>query len=206
MELRRPIQPGNTLRGYLHDLDRIRTELEDLGKPATDAELIACLVNGLKVPEYMAERNFLIHRPQRDFDVACALCRKTAIQDTIVAGVAASAAPAAFYISSPSVPVPSAVVRPSSTPAAPAVTPQVETTLNELQKTLALMATSLKGIDDKVSKLGSAGGSRHDQQGRGGDRRDNRDNRRPPSQPAGHNSGGAGQPPPAPRTAFDTST
>ena len=37
MELHRPIQPGNTLRGYLHDLDRIRTELEDLGQPVPDS-------------------------------------------------------------------------------------------------------------------------------------------------------------------------
>ena len=50
MELHRPIQPGNTLRGYLHDLDRIRTELEDLGQQVPDSELIACLVNGLKFP------------------------------------------------------------------------------------------------------------------------------------------------------------
>ena len=64
------------------------------------------------------------------------------------------------------------------------MTPQLETTLSELQKTLALMATSLKGIDDKVAKLGSTGGIKHDQQGRGGDRRDNRDNRRPPPPPA----------------------
>ena len=52
-ELHRPIQPGNTLRGYLNDLGRIRTELEDLGQPVPDKELIDCLVNGLRVPEYM---------------------------------------------------------------------------------------------------------------------------------------------------------
>ena len=52
-ELHRPIQPGNTLRGYLNDLTMIRTELEDLGQPVLDKELIACLVNGLRVPEYM---------------------------------------------------------------------------------------------------------------------------------------------------------
>ncbi len=33
-ELHRPIQPGNTLRGYLNDLNRIRTELDDLHWPA----------------------------------------------------------------------------------------------------------------------------------------------------------------------------
>ena len=70
-ELHRPIQPGNTLRGYLADLDRVRNELEDLGQPVLDKELIACLVNGLRVPEYMAERNYLVHNPQVDFDVAC---------------------------------------------------------------------------------------------------------------------------------------
>ena len=40
-ELHRPIQPGNTLRGYLNDLNRIRTELEDLGQLVPDKELIA---------------------------------------------------------------------------------------------------------------------------------------------------------------------
>jgi hypothetical protein len=78
-ELHRPIQPGNTLRGYIVDLTRIKEELHDLGEPATDKEMIDCMVNGLRVPEYMAERNFLVHNPQSDFEVACALCRKTAI-------------------------------------------------------------------------------------------------------------------------------
>ena len=62
-ELHRPIQPGNTLRGYLNDLNRIRTELDDLGQPVPHKELIDCLVNGLRVPEYMAERNYLVHHP-----------------------------------------------------------------------------------------------------------------------------------------------
>jgi hypothetical protein len=57
----------------LPDLNRIRTELEDLCKPITDKELISCLVNGLRVPDYMPERNFLVHNPQEGFDVACAL-------------------------------------------------------------------------------------------------------------------------------------
>ena len=81
-ELHRPIQPGNTLRGYLNDLNRIRTELDDLGQPVPDKELIDCLVNGLRVPEYMPERNYLVHNPQTIFEAACSLCRKTAIQDT----------------------------------------------------------------------------------------------------------------------------
>ena len=55
------------------------------------------MVNGLRVPEYMPERNFLVHNPQTNFEVACGLCRKTAIQDTIVAGVAGSLPKAAFY-------------------------------------------------------------------------------------------------------------
>ncbi len=62
-ELHRPIQPGNTLRGYIADLTRIKEELHDLGQPATDKELITCMVNGLRVTEYMAERNFLVHNP-----------------------------------------------------------------------------------------------------------------------------------------------
>lgn len=84
-ELDFPIQPGNTQRGYLQDLNRIRTELEDLNKLVAVRELIACLVNGLRVPEFMAERNFLVHNPQVDFDIAYSLYRK--IRDTIVAGV-----------------------------------------------------------------------------------------------------------------------
>ena len=78
-ELHRPIQPGNTLRGYIADLTRIKEELHDLGEPASDKEMISCMANGLRVPEYMAERNFLVHNPQSDFEVACALCRKTTI-------------------------------------------------------------------------------------------------------------------------------
>ncbi len=78
-ELHRPIQPGNTLRGYLNDLNRIRIELEALGQPVPDQELIACLMNGLRVLEYMPERNFLVHNPQTSFEVACSLCRKTSI-------------------------------------------------------------------------------------------------------------------------------
>ncbi len=62
-ELHRPIQLGNTLRDYLNDLNRIRTELEDMGPPVADKDLIACLVNGLRVPEYTPERNFLVHNP-----------------------------------------------------------------------------------------------------------------------------------------------
>ena len=31
IELHRPIQPGNTVRGYIADLTRIRVELDDLG-------------------------------------------------------------------------------------------------------------------------------------------------------------------------------
>ena len=62
------------------------------------------MVNGLRVPKYMAERNFLVHNPQTDFEVACALCRKTAIQDTIVAGVAGALPPAAFYTGPPAPP------------------------------------------------------------------------------------------------------
>ncbi len=84
-ELHRPIQPGNTLRGYIANLTRIKEELHDLGEPVTDKEMISCMVNGLRVPEYMAKRNLLVHNPQTDFEVACALCRKTAIQDTIKA-------------------------------------------------------------------------------------------------------------------------
>ncbi len=78
-ELHRPTQPGNTLRGHLNYLIRFRTELEDLGQPILDKELIACLTNGLRVPEYMPERNFLVHNPQESFEVACSLCRKTTI-------------------------------------------------------------------------------------------------------------------------------
>ncbi len=62
-ELHRPIQPGNTLRGYLNDLNRIRTELDDLGQPVPHKELIDCLVNGLRVLEYMPKRNYLVHNP-----------------------------------------------------------------------------------------------------------------------------------------------
>jgi hypothetical protein len=98
-ELHRPIQPDNTLRGYLNDLNRIRTELDDLGQSVPDKELIDCLVNGLRVPEYMPERNYPVHNPQTSFEAACSLCRKTAIHDTIVAGVAGSLPPAAFYAS-----------------------------------------------------------------------------------------------------------
>jgi hypothetical protein len=38
-ELHRPMQPGNTLRGYLSDLNRIRTDLEGvtLGSPLATA-------------------------------------------------------------------------------------------------------------------------------------------------------------------------
>ena len=78
-ELHRPIQPGNTLRGYLSDLTRIREEMHDLGHAVNDQELITCLVNGLRVPEYMAERNYLVHNPQTNFEVACGLCHKTVI-------------------------------------------------------------------------------------------------------------------------------
>ncbi len=105
-ELHRPTQPGNTMRGYIADLTRIKVELHDMGQPLSDKELISCMVNGIRVPEYMAERNFLVHNPQTDFEVACALCRKTAIQDTIVAGVAGALPPVAFY-SGPLVPPPS---------------------------------------------------------------------------------------------------
>ena len=56
-ELHRPIQPGNTLRGYIADLTRIKEELDDLGEPSTDKEMIRCMVNGLRVPAYMAERS-----------------------------------------------------------------------------------------------------------------------------------------------------
>ena len=105
-ELHRPIQPGNTLRGYIADLTRIKEELHDLGEPATDKEMISCMVNGLRVPEYMAERNFLVHNPQTDFEVAYALCRKTAIRDTIVVGVAGGLPPAAFYTGPPAIPAP----------------------------------------------------------------------------------------------------
>ncbi|WP_322994000.1 hypothetical protein [Limnohabitans sp.] len=69
-----------------------------------DKELIDCLVHGLRVPEYMAERNYLVHNPQTSFEAACSLCRKTAIQDTIVAGVAGTLPPAAFYAGPPAVP------------------------------------------------------------------------------------------------------
>ena len=82
---------------------------------------------------------------------------KRTIQDTIVAGVAGSAAPAAFFSSSPSFHVPTANRRSSTTPFASVASRQLESTLNELQKILALMAASLiKGIDDKLSKLGSS--------------------------------------------------
>jgi hypothetical protein len=111
-ELHRPIQPGNTLRGYLSDLTRIREEMHDLGHAVGDQELITCLVNGLRVPEYMAERNYLVHHPQTNFEVACGLCRKTAIQDTIVAGVAGSLTPAAFYTGAPAPPSLMAVAAP----------------------------------------------------------------------------------------------
>ena len=71
--MHRPIQPGNTLRGYIADLTRIKEELHDLGQPATDKEFISCMVNGLRVPEYMAERKLLVQNPQDDFEIACAL-------------------------------------------------------------------------------------------------------------------------------------
>ena len=63
MELHKPIQPGNTLRGYLSDLTRIRTSLEDLGQHVSGQDLIASLINGLRVPEYQSERNHLVHFP-----------------------------------------------------------------------------------------------------------------------------------------------
>ena len=103
-ELHRPIQPGNTLRGYLNDLNRIRTELEDLGQRVLDKELIVCLMNGLRVLEYMSERNFLVHNPLTSFEMACSLCKKIAIQDTIVAGVVGSLPTAAFYAGPPAPP------------------------------------------------------------------------------------------------------
>jgi hypothetical protein len=63
-ELHRPIQPGNTLRGYIPDLTRIKVELHDPGQPVTGKELISCMINGLRVPEYMGERNFRVHSPR----------------------------------------------------------------------------------------------------------------------------------------------
>ena len=61
-------------------------------------------MNGLRVREYMPERNFLVHNPQTSFEVACSLCKTTAIHDTIAAGVASSLPPIAFYAGSPALP------------------------------------------------------------------------------------------------------
>ena len=109
------------MRGYLNDLNMICTELEDLGQPVLDKELIACLVNGLRVPEYMPERNFLVHNPQTSFEAACSLCRKTTIHDTIVTGVASSLPPAAFYAGPPALPSSLARHKHHDRPAGPAV-------------------------------------------------------------------------------------
>ena len=166
MELHKPIQPGNTLRGYLQDLDRIRTSLEDLAHPVKDSDLIACLVNGLRVPEYQSERNYLVHNPQVDFDKACSLCRKTANQDVVVGAAAGSTLPAAFYGGSPTAPSPPTYTRyPSG--AAPEVPsksstkiPDMVETLSKLTKSvdmatkqLVSQAASIKSLEDKVGKI-----------------------------------------------------
>jgi hypothetical protein len=167
MELHKPIQPGNTLRGYLSDMSRIRISLEDLGQPVGDKDLIACLINGLRVPEYQSERNHLVHNPQTSFDKACSLCRKTANQDTVVGGIAPSAAPATFYTgpgTSASFPLPPS--RPSfkspaeAPPAHAAVTPALVDALAKLtesvtmiNKQLADQATINKSVEENLSRI-----------------------------------------------------
>ena len=149
----------------------IKVELDDVGKPLTDKELISCMVNGLRVPEYMAERNFLVHNPQTDFEVACALCRKTAIQDTIVAGVVGALPPAAFYTGPPTTP-PSLGRRnlgapelPTSSGSSPAPA-RLTKALNKLTESISMIQTQLstqviaqatvnKSLEDKIAKLHS---------------------------------------------------
>ena len=174
-ELHRPIQPGNTLRGYLNDLGRIRTELEDLGQPVPDKELINCLVNGLRVPEYMPERNYLVHNPQTSFEATCSLCKKRAIQDTIVAGVAGSLPPVAFYASPLALPsslakhkqhdrvaVPTAT--PSSANLADALT-KLSESITSINTQLAAQAKFNKVVEEKLAAL-----TGHTSQGRDRDR------------------------------------
>lgn len=167
VDLHKPIQPGNTLRGYLSDLNRIRISLEDLGQPVSDRDLIACLINGLRVPEYQSERNHLVHFPQTSFDKACSLCRKTANQDTVVGGVAAATALVAFYSgsgSSPSFPLPPARTpsRPvHEEPSAPSSsTPALVDALTKLTESISLINTQLANhvavntsFEDKVARI-----------------------------------------------------
>ena len=134
------------MRGRLNDLNRIRTELEDLGQTVPYKELIACLMNGPRVPEYMPERSFLVHNPRDNFEVACSLCRKTAVQDTIVAGVAGSLPPAAFYAGPPA--LPSSLARhkrlahdPPEVSGPPSATPSLTEALIKLTESISTMQT-----------------------------------------------------------------
>lgn len=148
MEMHKPIQPGNTLRGYLQDLSRIRTYLDDIGQPVSDLELITCLINGLRVPKYQSERNHLVHFPQTSFDKACSLCRKTANQNTIVGGIAGTTASSAFYTSSPSTPttaplrIPTRPVLESLTDNSSA-TPKLVEALTKLTESVSMINTQL---------------------------------------------------------------
>jgi hypothetical protein len=121
----------------------------------------------------MAERNYLVHNPQVDFDVACTLCRKTAIQDTIVAGVAGSLPPAAFYTGPPAPPASlsrrnlgtSGLPTPSAAPTAPAGLTEALTTesISLIQTQLSTQATAQevvnRSLEDKIANLSNQIGS-----------------------------------------------
>jgi hypothetical protein len=137
----------------------------DLGQPIHDKELIVCLMNGLRVPEYMPERNFVVHNLQGGFEMACSLCKKTTIQDTIVAGVARSTPLAAFYVGP--LALRSSLARHkhhadgppvvSETPSAPSC---LTVALNKLTESISAMQTQMtlkvtinKAFEDKLAKL-----------------------------------------------------
>jgi hypothetical protein len=119
-------------------------------------------MNGLRVPEYQSERNYLVHNTQVDFDKACSLCRKTANQDVVVAAAAGTSLPAAFYDGSPTATTPPTLTRfPfKAAPATPSTSsPDVVELLSMLTKSvdmvnkqLASQAAAIKSLEDKKVK------------------------------------------------------
>ena len=106
-----------------------------------------------------------MHNPQTSFEAACSLCRKTAIQDTIVVGVAGSMPPAAFYAGPPT--LPSSLARHkrhdhsagSTDAGAPPSLADALTKLSEsitaINSQLASQAAINKSVEGKLSKLTS---------------------------------------------------
>ena len=148
--LQQPIPTGTPLQSIVSKFLKIRSELATLDVNLDEQELIGALMNVLPMPDFTTERNNLLMFPQKTFDGAVEICRKTSF---LSKPSSPSIGTSAYFSPAP----PPGSPTPSSPPKAP-----VFPTAVEIAEATAVAIS--KVLDMKLGPLiknggGSGGGS-----------------------------------------------